>query len=111
MAIIALISVFALIAGPNLSKQIKTSDKEEKNVLTQNIENASMIYAGKYFADKIVDGEEISFKLNDLIEDRLLDLDKEECEGKLDSEIKVDSSGNFDFEALEHDNCYKDKEE
>lgn len=97
IAIIVLISIFALIAGPNLTKQIKTSDTEEKKVLSQNIENASMIYVGKYHANKLVEGQSFSFELEDLVSDGLLILDDTQCNSDLNNEIFVNSNGEFDF--------------
>lgn len=107
LAIIALIAVFALIAGPNLTEQIKSSEKEEQDILSQNIKNASMIYAGKYYADKLVNGDydDVEFTLNNLIKDGLLDLEDDECADELDDKIKLDLDGNYNFDAL---NCYSE---
>ena len=111
LAIIVLISVFALIVGPNLTKQIQSSDKEGKNVLTQKIYNASLIYAGKYYADKIITGEEVPpFTLNNLIKDGLLDLDEEQCVDVRNNNIIVDSDGQFEYSGIESDDCYKSTE-
>ena len=106
LAIIVLISVFSLLVGPNLTKQIQSSDEEGKNVLSQNIYNASMIYVGKYYADKMVNEkyEDVKFTLEDLIEDGLLDLDGSQCEGDKTDNITVNSDGSLNFDLL---NCYE----
>lgn len=119
LAIIALIAVFALIAGPNLTDQIKSSEKEEQDVLSQNIKNASMIYAGKYYAKELVNGnyDAVKFTLDALIQDGLLDLGNNECVAKKDEETNEEYNranryilfdGDFKFDEIKKlKKCYK----
>lgn len=103
LAIIVLISIFGIIAGPNLTKKIQSSEQEEKNTLSQNIENAAMIYAAKYYSEKIVNCTEdcnINFTLNDLEQDGLIDL-KGKCEGNI-----VVEDGKYDYSGIVPDSCY-----
>lgn len=79
LAIIVILGLIALAAIPNISKQVKESEKQEQTVLDKKIENASKLYAAKYYADKIVDGEAFTFTLNDLENDGLLSLNDDQC--------------------------------
>lgn len=92
LAIIVILGLIALAAIPNISKQVKESEKQEQTVLDKKIENASKLYAAKYYADKIVDGEDFTFTLNDLENDGLLSLNDDQCSGRViigDNNIKT----------------------
>lgn len=83
LAIIVILGLIALAAIPNISKQVKESEKQEQTVLDKKIENASKLYAAKYYADKIVDGESFTFTLNNLENDGLLSLNDDQCSGRV----------------------------
>lgn len=96
LAIIVILGLIALAAIPNISKQVKESEKQEQTVLDKKIENASKLYAAKYYADKIVDCTttncDIGFTLNDLENDGLLSLNDDQCSGRViigDDNIKT----------------------
>lgn len=90
LAIIVILGLIALAAIPNISKQVKESEKQEQTVLDKKIENASKLYAAKYYADKIVYGETFTFTLNELENDGLLSLNDDQCSGGTrDNEITV----------------------
>ena len=96
LAIIVILGLIALAAIPNISKQVKESEKQEQTVLDKKIENASKLYAAKYYADKIVDCTssscDIEFTLNDLENDGLLSLNDDQCSGQVtigDNNIKT----------------------
>lgn len=107
LAIIVILGLIALAAIPNISKQVKESEKQEQTVLDKKIENASKLYAAKYYADEIVDCTttncDIGFTLNDLENDGLLSLNKDQCTAKKNVKIKVyNDSGEikFDYDAV-----------
>lgn len=102
LAIIAILGIIAAIAAPNINKQIAKGEEENKKILNQKIENASKLYAAKYYAEAIVDGKEIKFKLNDLIEDGVLNLGSGECEHDVNKDITFIGSAT-DYSVL---NCY-----
>lgn len=85
LAIIVILGLIALAAIPNISKQVKESEKQEQTVLDKKIENASKLYAAKYYADEIVDCTssncDIEFTLTDLENDGLLSLNDDQCSG------------------------------
>lgn len=103
LAIIVILGLIALAAIPNISKQVKESEKQEQTVLDKKIENASKLYAAKYYADKIVDCTssscDIEFTLNDLENDGLLSLKDDQCSNATRNEqITVESvSGKIIF--------------
>lgn len=104
LAIIVILGLIALAAIPNISKQVKESEKQEQTVLDKKIENASKLYAAKYYADKIVECTpsscDIKFTLNDLENDGLLSLNDDQCSGGTrdkEIEVKKDSSGKIIF--------------
>lgn len=101
LAIIVILGLIALAAIPNISKQVKESEKQEQTVLDKKIENASKLYAAKYYADKIVDGKTFTFKLTDLENDGLLSLNDDQCSNDARNvkkiEVKKDSSGKIIF--------------
>lgn len=82
LAIIVILGLIALAAIPNISKQVKESEKQEQTVLDKKIENASKLYAAKYYADKIIDCDSsncIEFTLTELENDGLLSLNDDQC--------------------------------
>lgn len=94
LAIIVILGLIALAAIPNISKQVKESEKQEQTVLDKKIENASKLYAAKYYADKIVVGTPFTFTLNELENDGLLSLNDDQCSGGTRNnkiEVKKDS--------------------
>lgn len=99
LAIIVILGLIALAAIPNISKQVKESEKQEQTVLDKKIENASKLYAAKYYADEIVGGTTFTFTLNDLENDGLLSLNDDQClSGTRDKEIEVkNDSGKTTF--------------
>lgn len=109
LAIIVILGLIALAAIPNISKQVKESEKQEQTVLDKKIENASKLYAAKYYADKIVDGETFTFTLNELENDGLLSLNDDQCLGVTrDNKIEVNKdSGKIIFD---YSNIGKEKD-
>ena len=107
LAIIVLIALIIGIAAPSITEQVKTEEEEKQNILNKKIENASKLYAAKYYADKLVDcsGDcDISFTLSDIEKDGLIDLEEEGCD--LEKEITValiDNKIEYNFEDIE---CY-----
>mgnify|MGYP000960853840 CR=1 FL=1 len=98
LAIIVILGLIALAAIPNISKQVKESEKQEQTVLDKKIENASKLYAAKYYADKIVKCDssscDIKFTLNNLENDGLLSLNDDQCSGGTrNNEIEVNKDG------------------
>lgn len=90
LAIIVILGLIALAAIPNISKQVKESEKQEQTVLDKKIENASKLYAAKYYADKIVVGTPFTFTLNELENDGLLSLNDDQCsDGTRNNKIEV----------------------
>lgn len=126
LAIIVILGLIALAAIPNISKQVKESEKQEQTVLDKKIENASKLYAAKYYVDEIVGCNsemcDIKFTLNDLENDGLLSLNDDQCSGNVtieetsiktveaDIEIKWDSGNNqikFNYNNIAKDStCY-----
>ncbi len=100
LAIIVILGLIALAAIPNISKQVKESEKQEQTVLDKKIENASKLYAAKYYADKIVVGTPFTFTLNELENDGLLSLNDDQClGGTRNNEIEVnEDSGKIIFD-------------
>ena len=99
LAILLILGIIVTLTISNMSVQIKQKEKNEQNVLFNKIENASKIYASKYFADKLIDSHEkenVKFTINDLLQDGVLTLSDEECEKSqeiefYDGEIQNDS--------------------
>lgn len=108
LAIVVILALIAVIAAPNMTKQIRENEENTQNILNQKIENAAHLYAGKYYADKLINGEEVSFTLNDLQLDGLVDL-KDNCDGVLNNNITINSSG-YHYTNIEADNCYKNNQ-
>lgn len=101
LAILVILGLIALATIPNISKQVKESEKQEQNVLDKKIENASKLYAAKYFADKIVKKEDFNFTLTDLENDGLLSLNDNQCSGKNSSGKKIKE---VNYIKIEYDN-------
>ena len=79
LAIILILGIIAAIIAPNISMQISNTESNKKENLIKRIENASKIYASKYYANELVKGEEVSFSINDLLDDGVLTLGSNEC--------------------------------
>ncbi len=102
LAIIVILGIIAAIAAPNINKQITSKEEKEKTLLKQKIENASKLYAAKYYADDIINGNTKTFTLNNLVEDGILNLSSSECAGEMDDQITFSTSGT-DYNNL---SCY-----
>ncbi len=109
LAIIVILAIIMVLAAPNMTKQIKRSEEESQNILNQKIENASKLYAAKYYANKLVNYEDVTFTLNDLQQDGLINL-KDNCSSKINANIIIEN-GNYDYSGIESDDCYKLKKE
>ena len=114
LAIIVILGLIALAAIPNISKQVKESEKQEQTVLDKKIENASKLYAAKYYADKIVDGTTFTFTLNNLENDGLLSLNDDQCsDGTRNNEIEVNKDSDkiiFNYSNIGNDtDCHSCK--
>lgn len=97
LAIIVILGLIALAAIPNISKQVKESEKQEQTVLDKKIENASKLYAAKYYADEIVGGTTFTFTLTDLENDGLLSLNDDQCKNVRTALIEVNYSSKTTF--------------
>lgn len=106
LAVIVILAIIMIIAAPSMTKEIARNETENKNILNQKIENASHIYAAKYFVNDLIDGSEISFTLNDLEQDGLINL-KGKCSTELDEEKTIIiSSGGYNYTNISGTNCY-----
>lgn len=116
LAIVVILAIIIVAAAPNMTKQVKKSEEETQNILNQKIENASKLYAAKYYANKIISCDSsdcgISFTLNDLEQDGLINL-KGKCEDKKTKNINVSyNSGDkkiiYNYTNIKDDNnsCY-----
>ena len=105
LAVIVILAIIMIIAAPTMTKEIARNEAENKNILNQKIENAAHIYAAKYFVNDLIDGSEISFTLNDLEQDGLIDL-KDKCSSKLKKDITVSSSG-YNYDNVKGEDCYQ----
>lgn len=106
LAIVVILSLIAIIAAPNINKQIKENDENNQNILNQKIENAAHLYAAKYYADKLVNGQTITFTLKDLQNDGLINL-KDNCSSKLNSTISINASSGYNYNNIKAANCYQ----
>ena len=107
LAIIGIIGIILLVAGPNLKKQMHDREKVDNTILDDKIENASKLYVSKYYADELLkladgSGSEFTFTLNDLELDGLLEL-RGKCKNDLEngSKIYVRFSDNIFFDYSE----------
>ena len=95
LAVIVILLIIVVIAAPNMTKEIKRGEDANQNVLNQKIENAAHLYAAKYYADNIVTCNSnssinnpcVSFSLNDLEQDGLINLNNSSCDPN--GEIKI----------------------
>lgn len=110
LAVIVILAIIMIIAAPSMTKEIARNEAENKNILNQKIENAAHIYAAKYFVSDLVNKnyENIKFTLNDLEQDGLINL-KDKCSDKLDKDIKINNSGEYDYSLIktEDGSCYQ----
>lgn len=72
LAIIVLLGILAAATIPRISKQVQENDSRTQEANMIAIENASKLYVAKYYANKLVNGETITFYLSDLEKDGLL---------------------------------------
>lgn len=107
LAIVVILALIMIIAAPNLTKEIKRSEEENKNILNQKIDNAAHLYVAKYYVSDLVSEnyENIRFTLSDLEQDGLIDL-KDKCSSKLKSDITVNSSG-YNYNNVKGEDCYQ----
>lgn len=109
LSIVVILSIIIALTVPNIGKQINKSEEENKSILNKKIENASHIYASKYFASKLVncndDTCKISFTLNDLERDGLIKLNDDECNDDRKNKIIISYNKkiNYNYANL---NCY-----
>ena len=114
LAILVILGLIALATIPNISKQVKESEKQEQTVLDKKIENAAKLYADKYFADDIVKGSNTNkiiktFTLTDLENDGLLSLNDDQCKNKKNEFIYVSSDGSsvtFNYNNVIDTDCH-----
>lgn len=109
LSIVVILAIIIVLAVPNIGKQIDKSEEEAKTILNKKIEEASHIYASKYFVSELVNCNDsscnnISFTLNDLERDGLIKLDDDECPNDRKKKIIIKYSNgikyNYDL------NCY-----
>lgn len=110
LAIVVLLGIIALVAAPNMTKQIKKKEDVDQTILDEKISNAAHLYVAKYYADKVVkeecigDNNPCKFTLKDLEQDGLIDL-KGKCSSVLNEDIYYDSSNNlYDFNKIKNNN-------
>ena len=111
LAIVILLAVIAIIAAPNMTREIRRSEEENQNILNQKIDNASHLYASKYYANQLVNGQQIEFTLNDLQSDGLIDL-KSNCSNNLeDTDTIIINSGVYNYDNIKSDDdtCYQEQ--
>ena len=109
LAIILILGIIAAIVAPNIGKQISSSEKKQQKILYKRIENASKIYASKYYADKLIDEDEktnVSFSIDDLLQDGVLTLSDSECsnrnieikfyDGEIQNEVEIKEECNIE---------------
>ena len=106
LAIVVILALIAVIAAPNMTRQIRENEENTQNILNQKIENAAHLYAAKYYANQLVNGNTVSFTLTDLQSDGLINL-KGNCEGLENKNITIDSSG-YNYSLIDDDGatCY-----
>lgn len=110
LAIVVILAIIIVLTVPNIGKQINKSEEENKSILNKKIEEASHIYAAKYFSNDLVKCEDnscnISFTLNDLEHDGLIKLNDDECVNDRKRKIIIiysDKKIKYDYKNL---NCY-----
>ncbi len=114
LAVVVILAIIMAIAAPNMTRQIKKEEEENQNILNQKIENASKIYAAKYYVNELIElpnstnDNTITFTLNDLQRDGLINL-KDNCFDYLDEEITIkyeNSKINYNYYNIESNTCY-----
>lgn len=120
LAIIVILAVIIAIAAPNMTKQISKSEQEKNDVFNKKIDNAAHLYVAKYYANEIVsDTYNISFTLNDLIEDGLITIKDNKCKSSLNNNndnsiiVSKDDTGNiyYNYCNISKDDCYISKDD
>ena len=107
LAVIVLLSVIIVVAGPNLVSEASRKKTEEQNSLSRKIENAAKLYAAKYYADKITSGSgNVEFTLNDLEKDGLIELNDDQCVNQRNKNIVVTGESDYDFDEINDCKCY-----
>ena len=109
LAILVILGIIATISVINIGRQSKMNDDENKKILNQKIENASKIYAAKYYSNMILSGDEIKFTLNDLINDGVLYLSNGQCTSNRGDDIYY-TDGSPDYTEIYADDCYQQEE-
>ena len=105
LAVIVLLSVIIVVAGPNLVSEASRKKTEEQNSLSRKIENAAKLYAAKYYADKIGTSD-AKFTLSDLEKDGLIELKSDQCDGLKNNYIYANDKENFKYNNIENCKCY-----
>ncbi len=107
LAIVVILAVIIALAAPSMTREIKRSEEENENILNQKIENASHIYAAKYYANKIVaKDEDITFNLKALVEDGLISFKNDVCNNLLSKNIKIKNGTDYDYSGIYDEKCY-----
>lgn len=101
LSIVVILAIIIVLAVPNIGKQIDKREEETKTILNKKIEEASHIYASKYFVSELVNcndsSRNISFTLNDLERDGLIKLDDDECPNDRKKEIIIKCSNGIKY--------------
>ena len=111
LAIVVIIVLISIVAVPSMTKQIKKEEEQMQSILENKIENAAKLYAVKYYASKLIKGNEVvTFTLDDLEKDGLINLQNKctdnESFKRTTQKIKV-KGNTYDFIAIkELKNCY-----
>lgn len=110
LSIVVILAIIIALTVPNIGKQINKSEEENKSILNKKIEEASHIYAAKYFSNELVkcvdNSCDISFTLNDLERDGLIKLNDDECTDDRRKKIIIIYAGGkikYNYENLK---CY-----
>ena len=107
LAIVVILGLIMVVAAPNMTKQIQKSEEESQTILNQKIENASKLYAAKYYANKLVNGNKVTFTLNDLEQDGLINLKDKQTVSNI-ALIEKSDEENSNEESIEEKNEDKD---
>ena len=105
LAIIVILAVIMIIAAPNMTRQISKKETMDKNILNEKIENAAKVYVAKYYANEVISGSgTITFTLNDLQQDGLINLTKNSnCQADLNDSITITvSSMSYNYNNLKN---------
>ena len=110
LAIVVILALIILIAAPSMTNQIKKKENTDQTILDEKIYNASRMFAAKYYAADIVNGNPFSFTLQDLEDDGLLDL-KGKCSNKMSEKInyivseKINNGKRYNFYYIKDVDC------